>query len=172
MDIKQNIDPAKNLRKQLVTDVLIIIGSCIIVYIVASKYDILENIVAFSHKHEDLEFDEIITVAIFLMFALVLFSLRRLKEIKISKTILSEQNVLLQKAVEEIKQLEGIIPICASCKKIRNDTGFWQQVEEYVGTRTKCEFSHGMCPECLDQFYGDEDWYIEMKFKERKDNLK
>jgi CheY-like chemotaxis protein len=55
----------------------------------------------------------------------------------------------LQEALKEIKILHGLLPICAWCKKIRNDTGSWQPVETYLREHTEAEFTHGMCPECL-----------------------
>ena len=61
----------------------------------------------------------------------------------------------LGKALDEIKTLRGIVPICAHCKKIRDDKGFWQQVEVYVHRHTKAEFSHGICPECAKSLYPD-----------------
>ena len=65
----------------------------------------------------------------------------------------------LQTALEEIKTLRGIIPICSFCKKIRDDKGYWQQVEVYVQDRTEADFSHSFCPECAKthyhQFFGD-----------------
>ena len=54
----------------------------------------------------------------------------------------------LGEALAEIKTLRGIIPICTSCKKIRDDQGYWHQVEVYVRDHTEAQFSHGMCPEC------------------------
>jgi HAMP domain-containing protein len=54
----------------------------------------------------------------------------------------------LQEALSKIKTLEGMIPICAWCKKVRDDKGYWQQVEVYVSRHTKADFSHGMCPDC------------------------
>jgi PAS domain S-box-containing protein len=59
----------------------------------------------------------------------------------------------LQKAFNEIKTLRGILPICASCKKIRDDKGYWKQVEEYVSDHTEAEFSHGFCPSCAKRLY-------------------
>jgi sigma-B regulation protein RsbU (phosphoserine phosphatase) len=59
----------------------------------------------------------------------------------------------LQKALREVKVLRGLIPICASCKKIRNDGGFWQQIEEYIGEHSEAEFSHGLCQPCLKKLY-------------------
>ena len=59
----------------------------------------------------------------------------------------------LQKALGEVKVLRGLIPICASCKKIRNDGGFWQQLEEYIGEHSEAEFSHGICQPCVKKLY-------------------
>lgn len=66
----------------------------------------------------------------------------------------------LQHAMAEIKTLRGIVPICANCKSIRDDQGFWRQVEVYVRDHTEAQFSHGICPTCMKRLYpefaGDE----------------
>mgnify|MGYP001244480900 CR=1 FL=1 len=59
----------------------------------------------------------------------------------------------LRHALDQIKTLRGIVPICASCKKIRDDKGYWSQVEVYVRDHTEAQFSHGICPECMTQLY-------------------
>ena len=59
----------------------------------------------------------------------------------------------LRLALAEIRTLQGILPICANCKKIRDDSGYWQQVEHYVTERTGAQFSHGMCPDCVKRLY-------------------
>lgn len=59
----------------------------------------------------------------------------------------------LQQALEEIKTLEGILPICASCKKIRDDKGYWNQIESFIRERTDAEFTHGICPDCVKKMY-------------------
>jgi phosphoserine phosphatase RsbU/P len=59
----------------------------------------------------------------------------------------------LHQALDQVKTLRGIVPICASCKKIRNDAGYWQQVEVYVREHTEAEFSHDICPECMKKLY-------------------
>jgi PAS domain S-box-containing protein len=53
----------------------------------------------------------------------------------------------------ELKILRGIIPICASCKKVRDDAGYWQQIESYLSSRSNAEFSHAICPECFKKLY-------------------
>lgn len=60
----------------------------------------------------------------------------------------------LEHALHEIKTLRGLIPICAWCKKIRNDSGSWQQLEAYLRHHTEAEFSHGICPECVEKRHG------------------
>ena len=60
----------------------------------------------------------------------------------------------LERALHEIKTLRGLIPICAWCKKIRNDTGSWEQLEAYLRNHTEARFSHGICPECVEKRQG------------------
>lgn len=60
----------------------------------------------------------------------------------------------LRESLASIKTLRGLIPICASCKKVRDDTGYWSQVEVYVRDHSEAEFSHGICPECMKKLYG------------------
>ena len=69
----------------------------------------------------------------------------------------------LQEALENIKTLKGLLPICSHCKKIRDDQGYWKQVDVYIQKHSEAEFTHSMCPVCSDELYGTEDWYIEMK---------
>jgi DNA-binding response OmpR family regulator len=59
----------------------------------------------------------------------------------------------LQEALAKVKLLSGFIPICASCKKIRDDTGYWQQVEAYIQKHSNAEFSHSICPDCSHKLY-------------------
>lgn len=59
----------------------------------------------------------------------------------------------LRSALEQVKRLSGLLPICAACKKIRNDQGFWTQVEEYLKEHSEVTFSHGICPECFVRLY-------------------
>lgn len=61
----------------------------------------------------------------------------------------------LQRALLEVKRLSGLLPICSSCKKIRNDEGYWEQLEVYIRDRTEAEFSHGICPACAKKLYSE-----------------
>jgi len=57
----------------------------------------------------------------------------------------------LRKTVDEVRQLGGLLPICASCKKIRDDAGYWQQLEDYIADHSEARFTHGLCPDCLEK---------------------
>ncbi len=66
---------------------------------------------------------------------------------------LQEKNSQLEAALAHVKLLSGLIPICANCKKIRDDEGFWQQVEGYISEHSEAQFSHGICPDCKQELY-------------------
>ncbi len=66
---------------------------------------------------------------------------------------LRRKNAELREALSVVRQLSGLLPICAGCKRIRDDRGSWQEVEEYIQSHSSARFSHGMCPDCLQKFY-------------------
>lgn len=76
---------------------------------------------------------------------------------------MEEKNKKLEEALSEIQTLRGILPICAGCKKIRDDKGYWNQIELYIEAHSEAEFSHGICPDCMEKLYGHEDWYKKRK---------
>jgi hypothetical protein len=59
----------------------------------------------------------------------------------------------LQNALSEVKKLSGLLPICANCKKIRDDQGYWQDVAVYIRDHSEAEFTHGICPDCYIELY-------------------
>ncbi len=71
------------------------------------------------------------------------------------ETRIAERTHDLTEALSQVKQLSGFLPICASCKKIRDDQGYWRQVEEYIREHSEAEFSHSICPECAKRLYPD-----------------
>ncbi|GAB4338126.1 MAG: hypothetical protein Kow0037_21870 [Calditrichia bacterium] len=83
---------------------------------------------------------------------------------------LIETNEKLKEALNQIKTLHGLIPICASCKKIRNDEGYWQMVEEYITEHADVQFSHGICPSYYEDLYGNQ--FPELTLKMKQDTLK
>jgi hypothetical protein len=74
-------------------------------------------------------------------------------ELEKVNTVLQEKNDRLKQTLDEIKTLQGILPICSSCKKIRNDDGYWDQLESYFTKNSEIVFSHGICEECAEKLY-------------------
>lgn len=64
-------------------------------------------------------------------------------------------SIVRKRAEEDVKVLHGLLPICSYCKKIRDDQGYWQQVERYIAARSEADFSHGMCPDCGTKHFPD-----------------
>ena len=67
------------------------------------------------------------------------------------QTSLADRVSELERALTGVKQLQGLLPICCYCKKIRNDRNYWQQVEGYISDHSEAQFSHGVCPECYER---------------------
>jgi len=81
----------------------------------------------------------------------------RQRELAHSNTALETANRNLREAIAEVRTLKGLIPICAHCKNVRDDEGYWESVESYIGARSQALFSHSICTECGPRVYG-EDW--------------
>jgi signal transduction histidine kinase len=69
------------------------------------------------------------------------------------ETMVAERTAELEKALSEVKQLSGLLPICSSCKKIRDSQGYWNQIESYIRERSEAEFTHSICEECAEELY-------------------
>ncbi|MCI5209554.1 MAG: hypothetical protein D3910_12370 [Candidatus Electrothrix sp. ATG2] len=108
----------------------------------------------------------IVTVTLFLSGYIIINSLKEMnkrlaaeKELNQYKEELEElveqRTEKLQEAMSKVKILSGFLPICASCKKIRDDKGYWNQIESYIRDHSEAEFSHGICPDCAKTLYPD-----------------
>ncbi len=67
----------------------------------------------------------------------------------------------LQNTLKHVKKLQGILPMCAKCKSIRDNEGYWNQIESYISEHSEAILSHGLCEKCAEELYGDEAWYQE-----------
>jgi ABC-type uncharacterized transport system substrate-binding protein len=107
----------------------------------------------------------ILSIAIFVIMCVFLVwkMIVQKREKKYLEKLNFELDQRLDSALSEVKVLSGLLPICSNCKKIRDDKGYWNQIEVYVHDHSDASFSHGICPECSDTLYGGEDWYIKMK---------
>ena len=94
----------------------------------------------------------IVSVAFFFLVAgIAIYSYRKTMTRLIHQ--LSNQRDQLNRALNEVQTLSGLLPICASCKKIRDDTGYWNQIEDYIMEHSDARLSHAICPECMQQLY-------------------
>lgn len=103
-----------------------------------------------------------IVISLFLLF--YFWNRKLTQEISERKKAELEKEKLiteLTSALDEIKTLRGILPICSECKKIRDDSGYWTQIESYMSKHLDADFSHGLCPGCITKLYGSEEWFDE-----------
>ena len=107
----------------------------------ASTVHLFRRFAEWHQKHGIASIDELIIVLAIMAFAFAIFAWRRWRE--------------LQEAHANIKTLRGLLPICASCKKIRDDKGYWNQLEAYILDNSDAEITHGICPDCMKKLYGD-----------------
>jgi hypothetical protein len=83
-------------------------------------------------------------------FIILVRDISRRKQVEMEK----EKLILeLKEAMSKIKVLSGLLPICSSCKKIRNDKGYWDQLEAYISSHSEAKLSHSICPECAKKLY-------------------
>jgi DNA-binding response OmpR family regulator len=83
----------------------------------------------------------------------------------VTKPCITEELLARVKTHVQMKTLKSLLPICAQCKKIRDEEGLWNQIEIYIEKHTDSDFSHGMCEECAEKLYGDQEWFKKRKNK-------
>lgn len=162
---------ANNLKQPSpLLELLCIIIAAIIGVILANRYEFVELFYQWSKAHEDWQIDEIFTTFVIFTIGLSIFSFRRWQEqvrehAELILLMVEKEKMIveLQEAAEKIKILRGFLPICSHCKKIRNDEGYWQQLERYISEHSEAQFSHGICPTCAKEHYPE--------FLRKKDSL-
>ncbi len=110
----------------------------------------LANLLGLSHPTNFMANNNLQAVTFMFSFAGQIFSVTGLVSLNMQRL---EQDLNL--AQREVNLLSGLLPICANCKRIRDDQGQWHQVEAYISTRSEAKFSHGICPQCLRELYPD-----------------
>lgn len=109
-------------------------------------------------------------ISTLIISAVIIFNYRQslwklFSEVSTQRDELEVRNRELQASKNEIKVLRDLLPICAHCKKIRDEKGYWKQIEEYIEKHTDTQFSHSLCEECLEELYGNETWFKEREEK-------
>ena len=87
-------------------------------------------------------------------------------------TELIQSKEIVDHLKKDVKTLQGLLPICAKCKKIRDDNGYWSKIESYITDHLDVQFSHGLCKKCSEELYGEEKWYLEMSEMEENKRSK
>ena len=115
--------------------------------------DFTLDVMNVDHAEENLSerLEYIITSSVFVCIALIIPLWIIIRDF----SRLEKTTQRLQGALDNIKTLEGLLPMCANCKNIRDDDGYWQQVEVYIRQHSNAKFSHSICPECAHQLYPD-----------------
>lgn len=104
------------------------------------------NLGAFSYLRKPYDIDQLL-----LQIQRAIEKQRVEEELRLSRQLLEDKVTELEATLARVKQLEGILPICMYCKKIRDDQEQWQQMEAYISQHSEANFSHGLCPECYKQ---------------------
>lgn len=148
MNIKQEFD-SKSL--------LISAAFCVFIYLFDIIIDVFyfQNGSLYEHFFHPEEFEIYIRSLLILVVLIYgLITSRSIAKLKATSLDRSNKIAALENAMHEIKTLKGLLPICASCKKIKDDNGNWSQFEVYIRDRSDADFSHDICPECSKNLYG------------------
>ena len=145
---KQQAGPESRayLRSRAFRDGFIIVGLALLVFVLSDRFALSQLFMRWILSHAIAKLDVFLTVTVFLIGASAVFTWRRRNE-------LLEQLERRERAEAEVKTLSGLLPICAWCKKIRDDSGYWNQIEAYIQSHSEAEFTHGICPECASRIH-------------------
>jgi hypothetical protein len=142
-------------RVRAYRDALIIVVAAVVCYFIFMRVDLVNYIISWMHRMQPWELDAFATLLLMLLAGSFVFIIRRrtdlLEEIGQRTKLEEEQAHLinqLEEAIANIRTLSGLVPICGWCKKIRDDQGYWIQVEAYLQSHTNAKFTHGICPDC------------------------
>ena len=133
----------------------VIVALAVIVFAVSATFDIFDKIISFLYRHDTWELDELFTVAVFLVFATGTYARRRHRELVVQ--VLRRQQAEeekarlipeLENARANISTLRKLLPICSSCRRVRDDKGYWSQVEVYMENHFLTRLDDGICPDC------------------------
>jgi hypothetical protein len=117
------------------------------------------GLIGLANKHGGFTDDDARAATVFGELAAIALSNSRDREARVKAEREREKIIEdLSDALAHVKELGGLLPICSNCKKIRDDEGYWSQIEEYISRHTHAEFSHGICPDCVQKLYPDFDY--------------
>lgn len=149
---------ARNSRS--LRDLLVLVVLALVILAASLWFDPVSQAVAWVYRHDNWKLDELFTLSITLSFGLTWYAWRRWIELvgeKRDRTAAEEESKgltrLLYSALAELRTLHGLLRICESCKRVRDETGYWIPLEGYIESNSKAKFFQGMCPECARKAY-------------------
>jgi preprotein translocase subunit YajC len=140
-------------------DCIIIIAASILTSVlvfVLGAFDIFQQWARNRREWMEWRIHDYVFILVILVVALAIFTLRRWRELRLLEEKHSRLIAELRESLAKVRTLSGLLPICANCKKIRDDKGYWNQIETYIRDRSEAKFTHGICPECIQRLYPDE----------------
>lgn len=141
-------------------DLIAIVLFALMVVIVTTQFDIFNKLISLLYRYDTWQIDEMSTLALYLLVAFAVYAWRRhrefVSEVKRRERAEAEQARLLPKleqALADVSTLKKLLPICSSCKKVRDDKGYWNQIEVYIETEFHTRLDGGICPDCARRLY-------------------
>jgi hypothetical protein len=142
-------------------DLVLVAVTAIVVFVLSASVDLLNMVIGWIYKHETWQLDEMFTVFIFLTFAMSVYAFRRYRELvaEINRRTQAEAAnaqliPALERAREDAASLRKIVPVCPSCKRIRDTKGNWFELETYLEIHYRTRINDGLCPGCARDAYG------------------
>ncbi len=160
--MKKGIAERFGQRPNSFQDIVVIAILAILVFAFSAAFDIFNAIIAWVYRHDTWQLDELFSVSIFLVVAMGFYAWRRNRElteqIRRREQAEAEKAHLipeLETALADVHALKKLLPFCISCRRVREDSGYWNQVEEYLESHFSTRFDDGLCPDCARRFYGN-----------------
>ncbi len=143
-------------------DLLVIALLAILLFSISAWLDIFDMILKWIYRHDNWEFHELFTVAPFLIVAFAVFAWRRNRElaeqIRRRKKAEAEKAILvpeLESALADVSRLKRLLPTCSRCRRIRDSSGYWLQVDQFMEVHLQTRLDGGLCPDCAREIYGN-----------------
>ena len=131
-------------------------------FAISATFDIFNRIITFLYRHDTWQTDELFTVAVFLAFAFAIYARRRHSELVVQQRRREQAEEEKAKLVPElelaradISALKKLLPVCTSCKRVRDDQGYWSRVEEYIERHFLTRLDDGICPDCARKMFSN-----------------
>jgi Ca2+/Na+ antiporter len=141
-------------------DLMVVISIAVGVFAVSARFDVFNTLVEWMYRHDTWQLDELFTVALYLVFAIAIYAWRRHHELvdqtrrrEMAEAEKAQLAPRLERALADVSHLKKLLPMCSVCKRVRDDKGYWDQVEAYVEVNFSTRVDTGICPDCAANLY-------------------